>query len=81
MKNCNFCVKCKGRNSNQEEVLKKPVKAIVTPRQRSGSNLIIIDVECPHVGGGHGGNCLASGSKGVCAYSIDLPHHLSLNLN
>jgi hypothetical protein len=69
-------VLCRGRDIRKKEILKKPVAVTVRVNNRTPSNLITIDVDCPHSCGSHGGGCKASGVEARCPYSIDLPYGL-----
>lgn len=83
-----FPVLCQGRNPRGEKCLKDAILVTVEVYQRDDDpqNINILPRDCPHNGGGHGGNCLAwlsdganaqrlggSDKKAVCPYSVDLP--------
>jgi hypothetical protein len=67
-------IKCKGRDKDKKEVLQVRVNVTVDINNHPPSNLITINVECPHSCGSHGGGCKASGVEVTCPYSIDLPY-------
>ena len=78
-----FPVRCKGRDSEGEEVLCTAVKAEVKISQGPDSDMISSSVYCKYNTGGHGQRCKASHPKvdkvgeGVgCPYSFDIPYAL-----
>ncbi len=77
-----FCIQCKGRDRNSNEVLENPIEVIVEISQSPGSNLIASNVQCEYNTGAHGGRCSASQRKRdnpkmsdvSCPYSFDVPY-------
>lgn len=70
-----FEILCQGRNAPSLASLTEPVKVTVRAHKSPGvASDISINVECPHIRGGHGEECGASGKPHVrCPYSLDLP--------
>ena len=72
-----FPIKCKGRDANGNNVLKRPIRANVIISQSVGSETISSFVKCRYNTGGHGQRCNAFGSDNAgCPYAFDIPYAL-----
>ena len=74
-----FHLRCRGRDARHHEVLENPVDISVRVYHRNfnDAHCIHTQVECPHIGGGHGDHCRATGLRDIdCPYVASLPYAL-----
>jgi hypothetical protein len=81
-----FPIKCRGRDYDGKEVLKKPTDVKVKISKSPAGPYISLDVECSYNTGGHGQRCGVPdqdrekiGEGVFCVYSLDLPHAMDVH--